>query len=353
MMDFFNSQKKNIELLLKEFFSKKQSSFREINKWGGDVLKRLYSFTSAGKMIRGGLVVLFFRLYSKGNVDDALRAGAAMELFQSAFLIHDDIMDRDNMRRGKPSFFYQYGLLGERNAFSDPIHFGESMGICAGDLSFFLGFEMLSSMKANPEIVRRAIDMCTEEIGFVTIAQMQDVYFGNLKESPEEKDILKLYLYKTGRYTFSLPMKLGALLAGRDEEILAKIERIGNLLGIIFQIKDDEIGLFGEESEIGKPVGSDIKENKKSFYLYYLEKSASTRQRTRLKNILTSGKVSVKDISFIRDMILELEINKKINSKMNEMISQSRTLIEELPVSYPEYRGILEGLLDYSLNRNK
>ncbi len=351
MLEFFNVQKPKIERFLREFFNSKEKSLSGINEWGGDIQERLIDFTVSGKMIRGGLVLLSHSLFSGRRTDSALRAAAAMELFQSGFLIHDDIMDRDLLRRGKESLFYQYKVLGDRKGFNDSYHFGESMGICAGDIAFFLSFEILSGLNGGAAAEMNINKLVSAEFVSVGLAQMQDVFFSNIKDSPDEASILNLYTYKTGRYTFSLPLMTGAILADTDRAALGLLSDIGEDLGLIFQIKDDEIGLFGNERETGKPVGSDLKENKKNLYHYYLLRDSGPMERERLLKIFGSGRISDKDIDYIREQILRIGVDKIINRKMTELRKCAGDLIGDIKNADPSGIAVLRELLDYSIER--
>ncbi len=353
MLEFFKKQKQRIESYIKGFIKGKEKDFKQVNEWGMDAAERLIEFTSGGKMLRGGLTLLTHNLYGGKHRKDALKTAAAMELFQSGFLIHDDIMDRDALRRGKPSLFYQYKTVGEKAKFNDPCHFGESLGLCAGDIAFFLAFEILSELECGPSLVKDIINLYSREISLVGIAQMQDIYFGNMKETPDEKEILNLYLYKTGRYTFSLPMSAGALLAGRDRNHLKKLGKIGECLGLIFQIKDDELGLLGDEKEIGKPVGSDIKENKKSLYRYYLFQKADTGTRNKLLKLFGSKRVTVRDLDYIRNLIGKYQIRELINAKTGKLYKEAESLINSLKDADENYLKTLRELLQYSVERKK
>lgn len=351
MPDFFKSRKPEISALLGEFLESKKVLLSSVNGWGSEVPSRLLDFTAPGKMLRGGLVLLSHDLYYGKSKSAAMQAAAAMELFQSGFLIHDDIMDRDLLRRGKESLFYQYKIVGEKEGFKDPYHFGESMGICAGDITFFLSFEILSGLDCPADIRNDIIKLFSGEFTSVGLAQMQDVYFGSLGESPGEDAVLRLYRYKTGRYTFSLPLVTGAILAGAGIEAREKLTLLGEDLGLIFQIKDDEIGLFGEPDRTGKPVGSDLKESKKTLYHYYLLNKSVGADRQRLMEIFGSGRVSEDDIDFTRSLVSRLGINEIVGKKVRELRNSAAGLIGGIENADPASIAVLLELLDYSVGR--
>jgi geranylgeranyl diphosphate synthase, type I len=353
-MDYFLKQKPSIELTLKKFIDEFRCDYHRVNAWGDDICSRLLSFASHGKMIRGGLVLLGHDLCGGSRKNDALKCAAVMELFQSGFLIHDDIMDRDSIRRGNPSIFYQYKEKGDAMSFQDSYHFGESVGICAGDIVFFMGYDILSTLDLPADLLREIIKKCSREISYVGLAQIQDVYFGYLSEAPSTDEILSLYLHKTGRYTFSLPLMVGALLSGKSQGEVKQLAKLGEKLGLIFQIKDDELGLFGNSDEIGKVVGSDIKENKKSLYHHFLFTRSKGSDRKKLEKIFGSDDVTGSDIDTVREAVISLGIPEIINDLVDMIATEARTILANLSQSHDsEALAVLHQLLDYSLTRKK
>jgi geranylgeranyl diphosphate synthase type I len=206
MLSYFQNVREEIRRHLKSFFEKKAEEFAGVNSLGRDLCGRLYEFSSQGKMIRGGLVSLAYSLFRDNGDERGVRqkleaAGAAMELFQSGLLVHDDIMDRDPVRRGLSAVYHQYAEMAEGKGIAGSDHLGESLGICAGDVAFFLAFEILSGIDADPEVHRELLALCARELAYVGVAQMQDVYNAASADPVAGPDIMKLYLYDT-RFPF-------------------------------------------------------------------------------------------------------------------------------------------------------
>ncbi|TFG59724.1 MAG: polyprenyl synthetase family protein, partial [Spirochaetales bacterium] len=143
MNRYFTGKREKITAYLRGFLDNVQKNFSAIHPLGADLIDRLFRFTAEGKMLRGALACLGYDLFRNSADDSMISLGAAIELFQSALLIHDDIMDRDVSRRGKPSLFYHYQQKALNENLSDAFHAGESLAICAGDAAFFLAYEIL------------------------------------------------------------------------------------------------------------------------------------------------------------------------------------------------------------------
>ena len=226
---YFDPIRARISELLRRFFQEKREELARVNPLGRDASERLVEFTLGGKMIRGCLVHLGWSIGSRGRARPApeesasvAAAGAAMELFQSGLLVHDDIMDRDLVRRGRPSIFQQYAQKAGREGHADPAHVGQALGICAGDVACFMAFELLARVRAPAPVQSEVLALCARELSAVGIAQMQDVAWGASKDGVKVDDILRMYRYKTGRYSFSLPLRTGALIAGADRDLQEK-----------------------------------------------------------------------------------------------------------------------------------
>ncbi|HSW96798.1 MAG TPA: polyprenyl synthetase family protein [Candidatus Saccharimonadales bacterium] len=337
--------KQQINNFLKKFFAQKQEEFSQVNNWGSDVSKKLSSFISQGKMIRGSLILFIHEAYTGKITEEAIKIAVAMELFHSSLLIHDDIMDNDTLRRGNQTIFAQYQSFAESKKCNNAHHFGESMGICVGDIGFFLGFQILSAIP-NQAISR----LCMNEMISVGLAQMQDVYSGYTKDAVTQSDIEQVYLYKTGRYTFSLPMMMGALLAGQKDN--RNLERLGECLGIIFQHTDDALSLFGSEIVTGKPEGSDIRENKKTLYRLYLYEKVSDTEKQRLEMIFGNQEITSQDIAFVRKLMQTLGIQKIMDEKMHMLQKQAKDHIIQLQIS-KKYQEALEQVIGNIIERKK
>jgi len=351
-MEFFRQQRESIVSFLDSFLEDKREIFSRVNPWGGDAVERLMPFIKSGKMLRGGLVCLGFLTASKNISPVVFPAAAAVEFLQTALLIHDDIIDRDTYRRGHPSLYYQYTRLGQDERLSDPTHFGECMALCLGDIGFFLAFELFSELKMAKAVKERIVRLWSQELCFVGLAQMQDLYFGETAKDVAAKDILQLYHYKTARYSFSLPLKTGAMLGGAGAALSAGLERCGNAFGLLFQLKDDELGLYGSERELGKPVGSDLRECKKTLHYYHLCHKADEKDRRKFEEIWGNSDVSPDMVQEVRAMMAKYAIDDIVHKMMNGFQEEILKEIDRLNIR-DEPRRIFSELLEYSRNRKK
>ena len=335
MFQTYLQEKKELILTYLHEFLKLQKPI-VINRWGSDAIERLEQFMQNGKMIRGTLVFLGYDLSEKKEHSDLIKIASAMELFQAGLLIHDDIMDHDELRRGKPSMHNQYKQMFQKQGSNSPKDTAVSFALCIGDLAYFYAYELLASIK-HPEISK----ITSESLSRVAQAQMQDIHFGSSEKLPTKEEILALYHYKTGDYSITLPMTLGALLSGASEETIRHINLFGKNLGIAFQLIDDRLNLFGDSLVSGKPVGSDILEKKKTLYYYLISQTPEGRELVQSKNI--------DDIKvFCMDSGIDTQITKQIEFHTRE----AKEAIFHIPLP-STIKTLINDFIEYLTHRTK
>jgi geranylgeranyl diphosphate synthase type I len=347
---YFQKAKQRLLADLDTFLSAKRKDVAHLRPWGRDVLGRLRTFTRKGKMIRGGLVALGCEMAGGKVSPAAVRAGTAFELIQSGLLIHDDIMDRDPRRRGAPSIHEQYALLAAGPARSDAAHYGTSLAICAGEIAIFLAFEAVAGLPGPAKRAAAVQKLFAAEFGLVGLGQMLDIEAGSSAAPLSERDVLNIYRYKTARYSFALPLAAGWILGGGHRSALPALRRFGEYLGLVFQIKDDELGLFGRAASTGKPVGSDIRQGKRTLYALRLFDRAAGPDRDRFEAVFGRADASDADILFVRDLAERLGARQDVRLVMERLGRRAAAVARTLPAG-KKHSDVLGSLLDYSLSR--
>ena len=346
----FIKYKRAIDGYLQTLLSEYALRLSCINRWGGDIVDRLSTFVSNGKTIRGGLVLFAAEAYGKKGSADALRVACALEVIHSGLLIHDDIIDQDRTRRNARTLYVQYEDLATELKIENRIPFGRGMAICIGDVTFFLAIELISTLadKNNSQVIMHTL---SQEYIFVCLAQMQDVAFGFSRTIPTEADILSVYRYKTARYTFSMPLMVGAMLAGAPKAEIQVLEKLGEEMGILFQLQDDMLNLYGLTRKTGKPVGSDIREGKKTLVYLYLYNHASAAERKKL-DMLFGGKKLDNAATYIYKLLTKYHIREFVKEKSQKLATSSRTYIDKLHID-EKYAAGLRDTITYIMNRGE
>lgn len=341
MLNYFKQVRPGVARAISDVLTAASPRLAAVSPMGGALAAKLDAYAQSGKMIRGILVRLGYELCASTEPDAAMvrvldRAGAAMEFFQAGLLIHDDIMDRDTLRRGNATVHAQYEREAAEASAADPGHHGLSLGMCAGDIAFFLGFNVLSSLPVPAEMrerARRAAAFSAEELCWVGVAQMQDVRngAGGVEPDPDPAQILRVYRYKTGRYTFSMPLMVGAMLADGSPAHVEALEQAGENLGVVFQLKDDELGIFGESEQLGKRSDSDVREDKKTLLRHFLFAAAGEEMRAELGRIFGSPEPGEEGMRYVRRAMEETGARAKAGEYMKCFAMEANDRIASLP----------------------
>lgn len=284
-----------------------------------ETISNLQVYSTKGKLIRGliipYLVQVLWKTDEATSLDQAWYAASAIELAHSALLIHDDIIDNDDQRRGQPSMHRH--LAGHYGS-----SYGVSLAICTGDIAIFLAFELLQRCTSNPSILNRLTTYFSQELRTVGIGEMIDVQMSAAVTIPTVEAIEEMYRLKTARYTFSLPFTMGVLLAQTNittqipmENLIPLLERAGEHLGILFQIQDDQIGLIGSQEQTGKPVGSDIREGKKTIAWSALYTRASSAEQQMLDRIASNAEAGNTEMQQIISLYNKYDIPSVIQER--------------------------------------
>lgn len=353
MFTYFKEQKVKISKALASYIEEQKRILTVNQKWSFDTYEKILTLASQGKMIRGGLVVLAYSLFKDNPPQAAFEVGAVMELFQTCFLIQDDIMDNDLFRRGLPTLHSQYQKKAEQDNMQDPPHIGRSLGMCASDIALFKAFGILARIKTECRVHRKLSALFVQEFTHVGIAQMMDVFYAYSKNTISEDEVLHIYLYKTGRYTFSLPLMAGAILAHQPDSTVDALSELGEHIGIIFQIKDDELGLFGDQEQTGKPVGSDIREGKKTIFYINLLKKADEKVKERLYSLFGNNTITKSEIGEVRNYIIDLGVKDEIDKKLKGYVEKATHIIDSLSGDNSDKWDYIRQLIRYNLTRVK
>lgn len=263
-----------------------------------------------GKRQRAALVGAGFFAAGGASLEPCLPAMIAIELLQTYFLVHDDWMDGDELRRGAPTV---HVILRER--FGDS-KIGESLAILAGDHANALAFEALLETDLPAERVLEAARAFASMQETVIAGQVLDVR-GDLA-TPE--DVEQMYRLKTGAYTLRGPLLLGSALAGGSAELATGLAAFAEPLGIAFQLRDDLLGAFGDERVTGKPQGTDLRRGKRTALVVAM--LADPRGRELLAPVLGVPDASSEDVdgvlAFARAELYLARIEGRIRSLQDE-----------------------------------
>ena len=306
----------------------------------------------SGKRLRPYLMYLGFVGYGgEAKTDDIIRASLSQELFHNAWLIHDDIIDRDIVRHGGPNITGVYTRKLKARRIADAAHLATSAALVTGDLALSLAAELILAAPFPAERTNAAAQ-CLHTVSFTeTGGEMVDVLLPSIPLSsitPER--LLTMYHYKTAAYSFELPLQVGAILAGAPDNERAGISRLARPWGIAFQLTDDLLGTFVGEQQLGKSVLSDLREGKRTMlYLLGLQLSDATR-RKRLKTLAGNPNAGYRHLAEVRTILEQCGAKARIEALAEDHISQTQLALEKLKI-HPDVAKILHQLAEFSVHR--
>jgi len=309
-------------------------------------------FLAGGKRIRPLLTIAAYNGITNTREDEIVLPSIGIEFLHNATLIHDDIIDKDDFRRGKPAFHYKFAQYHSKYQFKkmNASDYGSSIGIIGGDTAFIRGseayFNNSFAMNLNLNSIRYYRQAFTEVIHGVLI----EIDMVNHKKLSIDEYISMISL-KTGAL-IEKSLLIGASYGKLEKEYTTHLSTYGVNLGIIFQIIDDILGTFGDEKVTGKPTDGDIREGKHTCLLIEAMNNLDIKKKDYLVDLISKSEMSDEEVKEVRDLFIEADaINscKKLASKYYEEASDA--LEKMKPVVNESELEFLENLLKFVLER--
>ncbi len=251
------------------------------------LLDQARHFTGGGKRFRPAFLYWGYAAGAgqPGDAAPVLRAAASLDLLHVSALAHDDVMDDSDTRRGGPAAHVVNARLHAENGWRGGSEaFGRAGAILLGDLLLMWSAEMWASCGLEPEALARAqatLDAVRTE---VTLGQYLDIVAQHADTSLERAR--RVTEFKSARYTVTRPVQLGALLSGAPAATVAALGAYGSPVGRAFQMRDDLLGVFGDEAVTGKPAGDDLREGKRTVLIAHALEAVDAEAATRLESLL-------------------------------------------------------------------
>lgn len=270
-----------------------------------------------------------------------IAAAASLELFHAAALIHDDLIDNSDTRRGAPSAHRLFERM-HRDAqwTGDPDGFGRSSAILLGDLMLGWSDEMLDEgldLLANRASARAARAEFVRMRAEVTAGQYLDVLeehsWSAHEQSTHRTRAERVITYKSAKYSVEAPLLIGASLAGASEAALAALRAYGLPLGMAYQLRDDQLGVFGDPAVTGKPAGDDLREGKRTVLIATTRERVQRGARRVLDELLGDPNLSAEQISVLQRTILDSGAADELEERIAREAARARDSLEGAPLS--------------------
>ena len=303
----------------------------------------LSDLIAGGKRLRPAFCYWGFRGAGGADGDGIVEAAASLELFQACALIHDDVMDGSDTRRGQPAVHRRFASLHRTEAWvGDPEGFGMGAAILLGDLCLSWSDEMLAGSGLPTD---RLLDGCrvynemrSELMGGQYLDLLEQARGGGSVERA-----LRVARFKSAKYTIEKPLHLGAALAGADQDVVDGYSGYGLPLGEAFQLRDDVLGVFGDPSVTGKPAGDDLREGKRTALIAMALEAASPAQAAAVRRHLGDPHLSADGVAQLREVIEQTGALRRVEAMIDERMEHSLTALHAAPVA-DDAREVLEAL---------
>ncbi|HEY8021522.1 MAG TPA: polyprenyl synthetase family protein [Thermoanaerobaculia bacterium] len=310
-----------------------------------------------GKRLRPALVYYTYRACGGRSDAAALPLALATELLHTYLLIHDDIMDHAEVRRGQPAAHVRFREAHRAHGWrGDARDFGASVGILLGDLAHTWAVELFAQALVDApreaaELNRCFSAMCQEVIGGQYLELLVALRGGTAEQAGAE-ELLSVLRLKSGRYTAERPIQLGAILAGAPAERRAALTRYGGAVGEAFQLQDDLLGMFGDAETLGKPVGADLTEGKFTFLVYHALAAATPADRQAIEAAFGRPDLSGEEIARVQRILETTGARSRVAEMIDSRLAVAADALAGLDLA-DSGRTFFRGLLDYLREREQ
>lgn len=303
---------------------------------------------AAGKRLRPAFVYWGHRATGADHLPGVFGPAAAVELLHTFALIHDDVMDRSAERRGRPAVHEALAAVHrDERLDGDARWFGVSGAILAGDLAYVWSDRLLDAADLPVAAIEAARRVFTDLRTEVMAGQYLDLRLA-ARHTAHEAESLRVALLKSGRYTVTRPLQMGAAIGGGDEVLDMALRAYGDAAGVAFQLRDDVLGLFGDPTATGKGALSDLREGKRTVLVLRAFRRARPSQRRLLTRSLGDPALNEADADRVRQIVVDCGALDSVEALVEEQHQRARRALA--PVALPA-REALEELADFAAYR--
>jgi geranylgeranyl diphosphate synthase type I len=321
-----------VDRSLREFLDRQRPLFDDPH------LKTLLSaatdFLAGGKRLRPAFCYWGWRAAGGGDEPGLYAAAASLELLQASALVHDDVMDASDVRRGRPSAHRRFERLhAESGWHGSAEQFGEAVAVLLGNLLLVWTGQMWRTSGLAPEVLAVAQPVYDHMLNELMCGQYLDLLEQAKGESTFDS-ALRVALYKSGKYSVEHPLRLGLLLAAGERRpwIDTLCMQYGQQVGIAFQLRDDVLGVFGDPAETGKPAGDDLREGKRTMLIARTLAAASPAQAEVVHTLLGDPELDAEGIERLRTIIEETGALASCEGMIKNYLDDALHALERAPI---------------------
>ncbi len=332
------------------FITERESIVRDISPDLKPFVDFSRHFLSGGKRFRARCALLGHATMQPSTPDHLIDVASALEIFHAAALVHDDIMDKSETRRGSASAHKRFESLHAESGWAgDSADFGTSSALLLGDLLLAFSDELYSTGLSQAEQTewarasRREFDRMRID---VTAGQYLDIVEERAWPTVDKLDALtraqRVVVYKSAKYSIEAPLVIGASLGGASRSQLDSLRAIGLPLGVAFQLRDDLLGVFGDPSVTGKPAGDDLREGKRTVLIALAQQQLPTSAIRLMDELLGDDSLDDQQISTLQATLINTGAVEHLENMIAELVEQADDAITESGFSDEAQRWLRE-----------
>lgn len=340
---------KTIDLKLADYWDSEIALNFGFNDRQKELIRKLLEHSKehnlrSAKRLRGSFVYFGYLLSGEKPDERIWKASISVEVIHTALLMQDDVMDRDKLRRGKPT---THELFGQGD-----LHYGEAIANSLGDVLLTVGYEVILESGYDINKIQQALKYLFRGLINTGWGQAFDVALEKFSDWTEE-DVIALHKTKTAIYTYKNPLFVGAVLAGMDERVLKILDEYSMDGGVAFQLQDDILGVFGDEEETGKSADSDLKQGKRTLLILKALEMGNEKQKEAIKAVWGKNKAKRVDLDRAKKAIEEsgsLDYSRKLAKKLAARAAKTAEKLRELKLN-SEAIDYIQGIAEYMVER--
>ena len=337
-----------VQQALDDFLAVRRPRFEAMGAELAPMTDALTEFLAGGKRLRPGFCFWGYRGAGGADSDAIVTAAASLELFQACAIIHDDVMDGSDTRRGRPAVHRRFAALHAASGWNGSGDtFGAGAAILLGDLCLAWSDEMLVSSGLTSAAALAVFDQMRADL-------MGGQYLDLLEQVRGDGTVasaLRVARYKSAKYTIVEPLHLGGALAGASADVLAAYTAYGMPLGEAFQLRDDVLGVFGDPSVTGKPAGDDLREGKRTVLVALALEQASSTQADVVRELLGDPSLGPAGIASLRQVFLDTGAVTRVEELIATRTAEALAALDGAPV-HAEAADVLRTLAVEATSRS-
>jgi geranylgeranyl diphosphate synthase type I len=343
-----------ISAILETFIADKRAELAPVGEDLAPLFETARSYVDGGKRLRPAFAYWGWRAAggSPAKTDAIYTAAAAIELVHASALVHDDVMDDSDTRRGRPAAHHQFARIRPPYAAArQTTQFGQMAAILLGDMLLSWSDELLGRSALKPKALARGRVYFDKLRTEVVAGQYLDV-LAQTSDKSSASDAMRVIRYKSAKYTVERPLQFGAALANGDRRLLRDLSSYGIPLGEAFQLRDDVLGVFGEARLTGKPTGDDIREGKRTLLMARAFGKADKQQLKVLTTNFGHPRIDAKGIAAVQDILRDTGALTAVETVISELTAAALSALEHASIEDDEARKALLVLTDRATNRS-